>query len=89
MAPLGLGEVLPTFVIPFAGPLCVFVSRSRMPFGKYAKTCLGAGVGACLYEVAQIWIPWRTFDWADMGAGLAGGILSIALGRLAFYRRHG
>ncbi|QPG05076.1 hypothetical protein IT774_13175 [Salinimonas marina] len=32
-------------------------------------------IGACLYEILQIYIPERTFDWWDILAILIGGLL--------------
>ncbi|WP_218355068.1 hypothetical protein [Alteromonas lipotrueiana] len=38
-------------------------------------------IGACLYEVMQIYIPERTFDWWDIFAILIGGLLYYGLAK--------
>ena len=41
---------------------------------------LFTAIGLCMYELAQVWIPNRTFDWSDVGATVAGGLAALLLG---------
>ncbi len=44
-----------------------------------SKLVTGSVVAMAAYEVAQIWMPGRTFDPLDLGATLIGGIMAYPL----------
>ena len=50
----------------------------------YVKTALGTAVGLSVYEVAQIYVPRRTFDPGDIVASFLGAIFSILLASVLF-----
>ena len=57
------------------------VTALRFPESSRAivHTTISVVLGLTLYEVAQIWMPHRVFDWNDIAATLLGGVFSWLL----------
>lgn len=53
--------------------------RARWPL---ARGLVPATILACVEELSQIWVPGRSADWFDLGAGLLGIALAAAVARL-------
>ena len=71
-------QQLPSFLSVFIG-----VSLLGCWQGNYDENSLGYYlIGACLYEVIQIYMPERTFDWWDILALLTGGVLYYGLAKV-------
>ncbi|MBM3290457.1 MAG: hypothetical protein FJY92_09920 [Candidatus Hydrogenedentes bacterium] len=82
-----LSGTWPNFSVVLITATLLFATNFRMPFRKFVKFSFGAAAGATIYEIAQLWIPFRTFDWLDILASLAGALASIGAARIAFYKR--
>jgi len=81
-----LVNVMPNFLPAACMPLLVFATPRVVRLRDFLLTALAIGLGLCLYECAQIWLPNRTFDWADLGASMAGAGLAGLAGWLVFFR---
>lgn len=74
-----LAGCLPNFT---AALLFIFgYAASRYPLTMMQTVRVGAAVagGLILYEIAQIWIPGRVFDWADIGASVVGALVAVGM----------
>ena len=67
--------------------MVAFCFKEVIGFSSYVKTALAAAVGLGLYELAQVYMPRRTFDPADIAASFVGAIFSILVARILFFRR--
>lgn len=74
---------LPALVLP----TLVFLRPRDVTWGDYVRMTGALALGLVGYEAAQLWMPRRTFDWADVAATMVGALLAIVLGRLAYFRR--
>jgi len=48
------------------------------------RLALTSTLSMVAYEIAQIWMPGRTFDWCDLVASLLGGVIACALLTIAW-----
>jgi hypothetical protein len=78
--------VAPNFLPAMALPFMVFLRPGSVTFREYWVAVGGISAGLMAYEVAQIWMPKRTFDWGDLAATALGGLVGGALGSLEFFR---
>ncbi|VTR96101.1 unnamed protein product [Gemmata massiliana] len=67
-------------------PVVVFVGPRVVTARDYLVLDLFVLVGLCVYEVAQIWMPRRTFSWDDIGASVLGAGIAAVLGFALFLR---
>jgi VanZ family protein len=87
IASLDVYGTSPNFFVCAGAPFIAFRSKDAVSLASYAKTALSAAFGLSLYEVAQIYLPRRTFDPYDIVASFVGALFSIALARLLFFRK--
>ncbi len=81
--------VLPNFLVASVFPSVVFLSRKSMSWRDFVCATGMIALGMCVYEVAQLWMPRRTFDWADLVATAVGAVVALGIGRCLFFaRRH-
>jgi hypothetical protein len=85
LAPPWLAGVLPNVVCGFAVPLVVFLTGRVLRVADFLWMASFTLAGLCLYEVAQVWMPRRTFDWADVGATVVGVLLALVVGAAFFF----
>lgn len=85
VAPDWLAGVLPNFVGAALVPLAVLVSARMLTLREYLLFVVLILIGLCGYEVVQLWMPRRTFDWNDLWASGAGALVAVVLG-LGFFR---
>jgi len=78
--------VMPNFLSAAFMPLLIFATRIVLVFRDYLGIVVTICAALCAYEFAQIWLPKRTFDWADIGASLVGSCLACLVGWLVFFR---
>ena len=65
-------------------PFVAFCFKGVIGMSYYVKTAVSTAVGLSIYEVAQIYLPRRTFDPEDIVASFAGATTSIVLASLLF-----
>ncbi|WP_414647260.1 VanZ family protein [Chitinophaga sp.] len=64
------------------GSLFVFaivVIRKQHTNREILTSCISIVAGLILYEIAQIWIPGRVFDFKDIIASLIGGVIAYGI----------
>lgn len=87
LLPLDFNGTSPNFFVCAAGPLLAFTSRKSVPLGDHIKAAFGTALGLTLYELAQFYMPRRTFDLNDIFASFLGALLSILLAPLFFRKQ--
>ena len=70
-----LPNFLAVVVFSLANVVLRFPQRNR----EILRAIGSIMIGLILYEIAQIWMPHRTFDWNDIAATLLGGIFTWLL----------
>lgn len=75
-----LAGVLPNLVCATVVPLAPFISRRSLRVSDFLSMTLFTAMLLCVYEIAQMWMPRRTFDLDDIWATAAGAIASLGLG---------
>jgi hypothetical protein len=83
--PAWIVKVMPNFLPAAFMLLLVFATSRVLRIRDYLGIALTIGDGLCIYEFARIWMPGRTFDWADIGASVAGTGLASLVGWLVFF----
>src|SRR4029077_5456800 len=68
LAPEWLAGVLPNLVCGAVVPLAAFLSGRAIRFRDFLLFDALVLAGLCAYEVAQLWMPRRTFEWGDLWA---------------------
>jgi hypothetical protein len=76
----------PNFVIPFCVPIGILLLNKEVTLWDFIKGALGAALGLTTYEIMQIWMPWLTFDYYDILASFIGGMMSIFVAWIAYFR---
>ena len=76
----------PNFMLPLALSFVCLMQKKTVSLLAFSKGALGAAVGMTVYEILQIWMPWRTFDIWDIAASFGGAIAGILLASLLFFR---
>ena len=79
LAPEWLAAVLPNFVCASMIPIAIFLSRRTIQFRDTLWMAAFSAMMLVAYEIAQLWMPRRTFDWNDIWATVAGATFSICL----------
>jgi len=77
---------MPNFIPAAFMPMLLFITRRTVRPREYFGVVLAILGALCAYEVAQIWMPKRTFDWADVAASAAGSCLACLLGWSVFFQ---
>jgi hypothetical protein len=75
-------DSLPNFVPTAFSPLLVIRRRRAAQFGDYLQFALGMFAAMSVYEVLQLWMPRRTFDWGDIAASALGIPVALFFGLL-------
>jgi hypothetical protein len=70
---------LPNFLAVLVFSLAYTVIKPPQGSRQIIQTIATVVIGLTLYEIAQIWMPHRTFDWNDIAATLLGGLASWLL----------
>ena len=86
LLPLDANGISPNFVIPLALPFVILIANKSVSLWGFTKTATGSAVGMIVYEVIQIWMPKRTFDFMDIYASFAGALASIIIAWVLFFR---
>jgi hypothetical protein len=70
---------LPNFLAVLVFSLAYTVIKPPQGSRQIIQTIATVVIGLTLYEIAQIWMPHRTFDWNDIAATLLGGLVAWIL----------
>lgn len=84
LAPDWLAGVLPNLACAAVVPLAAFVSPRALRFRDFITFDALICAGLCGYEVAQLWMPRRTFDTNDLWASAAGAVFALLPGAVVF-----
>ena len=69
-----LAGSLPNFLAAILLSLVVAIVKPPISRSDSLRPAVTAVSALVLYEIAQIWMPHRTFDWYDIAATLLGGL---------------
>ena len=75
----------PNFVLPFCS-VGILVRNRRVTLRHFVGTAFGAAVGMTAYEIMQVWMPWRTFDYWDILASIIGAMVSVLFAWVVYFR---
>lgn len=70
---------LPNFLAVVVFTLAIMTLQLPGSSRDILRTVISIMLGLILYEVAQIWMPHRVFDWNDIAATLLGGVFTWLL----------
>lgn len=84
-APAWLAAVLPNLAAAFIVPLMVFLPPRRVRLGEVIRLAAMMFIGLVLYEVLQLQMPRRTFDWYDILASAVGAIAAVGVSHILFF----
>jgi glycopeptide antibiotics resistance protein len=70
---------LPNFLAVLILSLGVMVVKFPQCNSEVIRAILAVVAGLTFYEIAQIWMPHRVFDWNDIAATFLGGLVSWLL----------
>jgi hypothetical protein len=87
LAPLWLAGVLPNLFGAALVPLVLFLSSRAVTLKDFLMFVVIFAIALSGYEVAQIWMPRRSFDWYDLLATAIGALIAAGLGPALFLRR--
>jgi hypothetical protein len=71
---------LPNFAPVAFSPLIVLWRQPAARFSDFLRFAISACAAMVTYEVIQLWMPRRTFDWADMAASALGLPVALVFG---------
>lgn len=79
---------LPNFLAVLIFSFAFALIRLPKSSQDIARMVTSIVAGLILYEVAQIWMPHRVFDWNDVAATLIGGAVAWTLIRISAGKVH-
>ncbi|PYF74973.1 hypothetical protein B0O44_103419 [Pedobacter nutrimenti] len=74
-----IGGSLPNFLAVLIVAFLFSVLKDGTVKGSALRVSIQGTAAMVLYEVAQLWMPQRTFDWLDIAASLLAGLVSFFL----------
>lgn len=86
LLPLDANGTSPNFILSLAISLGILLREKAVSLWDFTKGAMGAATGMTVYEIAQIWMPSRTFDLNDIAASFVGAVFGIMLGWMLFFR---
>ncbi len=89
LEPLDFQGTSTNFFVCAGTPFLAFFLEDVVRLSSYAKTAFGTAVGLSIYEVAQIYMPRRTFDPYDILASFLGAICTEIIARVLLLRQNG
>lgn len=75
---------LPNFVPTAFAPLLKLPKWKQVTYQQCRSLVLSMLAAMCTYEFLQIWMPRRTFDWADIAASFLGAVVGVIAARILF-----
>ena len=72
------------FVPTAFAPLLKLPKWKETTYEQCRSLVLSMLVAMCIYEFLQIWMPRRTFDWADIAATFIGAVVGVIAARILF-----
>eukprot|EP01133_Synstelium_polycarpum_P011839 gene11839-13801_t len=74
-----IGGSLPNFLAVLIVAFLFSVLKDGTAKGSALRVSIQGTAAMVLYEVVQLWMPQRTFDWLDIAASLLAGLVSFFL----------
>lgn len=86
LVPAWMVGTLPSFIPAAFLPMALFIAPGVVRFRDYAGVVGAILIALCAYELAQLVMPQRTFDWRDVVGSVTGAVAGLCLGWLVFFR---
>lgn len=74
-----VADSLPNFLAALLFTLVVVIVKKRYTNREALRSGITAATGLICYEIAQIWMPDRVFDFKDIIASVLGGALAYGI----------
>jgi len=71
---------VPNFAVTSLCPALLILAKKKYHYVEYLRFIGSTFMAMVLYEIVQIWMPRRTYDWNDIFASFLGAIVASVAG---------